>query len=47
LDNSKANEKLGWRPRYSLEEGLEKTIKWYMNHQKNEKLNSTLLFERG
>jgi nucleoside-diphosphate-sugar epimerase len=47
LDNSKANEKLGWRPRYSLEEGLEKTIKWYMNHRKNEKLNSTLLFERG
>jgi UDP-glucose 4-epimerase len=47
LDNSVANKKLGWRPKYTLEEGLEKTIKWYKNHQKNEKLDSKLLFERA
>ncbi len=28
-DNSKAKELLGWQPRYSLEEGLRKTIEWW------------------
>ncbi|KXA97111.1 UDP-glucose 4-epimerase [candidate division MSBL1 archaeon SCGC-AAA259I09] len=28
-DTSKAEEKLGWKPRYGLEEGLEKFIDWY------------------
>jgi len=32
-DNSKASEKLGWKPRVSLKEGLEKTIKFVLqNH---------------
>lgn len=46
LDNSRAKDKLGWRPRYTLDEGLKKTIEWYKNHKKNEKLNNRLLFER-
>jgi len=29
LDSSKAQQVLGWRPHYSLEQGLEKTIAWY------------------
>ena len=31
----KAHELLNWRPKYSLEEGLKKTIKWYENFFKN------------
>jgi CDP-glucose 4,6-dehydratase len=29
LDSTKADRLLGWRPRWSLEKGLEKTIAWY------------------
>lgn len=29
LDCAKARERLGWRPRFSLEEGLRETIAWY------------------
>ncbi len=29
LDNSRARQLLGWEPRYSLEEGLRRTIEWY------------------
>jgi CDP-glucose 4,6-dehydratase len=29
LDATKAREVLGWRPRFSLEEGLTRTIRWY------------------
>jgi UDP-glucose 4-epimerase len=29
LDNSRARELLGWEPRYSLEDGLLRTIEWY------------------
>tara|TARA_R110000824_G_scaffold153926_23_gene325807 strand:+ start:554 stop:1501 length:948 start_codon:yes stop_codon:yes gene_type:complete len=31
LDCSKAKKKLGWVPKYSLEEGLKKTLDWYRN----------------
>lgn len=31
LDNSKAKEILGWQPKYTLEEGLHETIKYYRN----------------
>lgn len=31
-DNSKAEKLLGWRPQYSLEEGLLKTIRWLKLH---------------
>jgi UDP-glucose 4-epimerase len=30
LDNTQALELLGWSPKFSLEEGLRKTIQWYM-----------------
>jgi UDP-glucose 4-epimerase len=47
LDNSRANATLGWKPRYSLEEGLIKTINWYKSRQENGNLNKKLLFERS
>ncbi len=28
-DNTRARERLGWKPQWSLEEGLSKTIEWY------------------
>ena len=48
LDNSLANELLGWKPRFSLKEGLEKTIKWYVdNHKVEGKVNDSLLLEHS
>lgn len=32
LDISKINSKLGWEPNHKFEEGLEKTIDWYLSH---------------
>jgi len=32
-DASKAKKLLGWEPRTSFEEGLEKTIRWYKDHE--------------
>lgn len=32
LDSQKAREVLGWRPAFSLEEGLRQTIEWYRQH---------------
>jgi CDP-glucose 4,6-dehydratase len=29
LDSAKARERLGWRPAYGLDEGLERTVAWY------------------
>lgn len=31
IDNAKIKSELDWSPKYSLESGLEKTIKWYRN----------------
>jgi nucleoside-diphosphate-sugar epimerase len=37
LDNSRAKEILGWRPRFALREGLAQTIDWYnKNHKAKE-----------
>ena len=48
LDNSVAKELLGWEPRFSLKEGLEKTIKWYIDNNKVEgKVNDSLLLEHS
>lgn len=33
-DNTKAKNKLGFRPKMKIEEGLRKTVKWYLRHQK-------------
>ncbi len=32
IDASKIRRELGWEPRYTFEEGLEKTIAWYREH---------------
>jgi dTDP-glucose 4,6-dehydratase len=32
MDASKLRRECGWRPRYSLEEGLESTVRWYLGH---------------
>ncbi|NMB55692.1 MAG: dTDP-glucose 4,6-dehydratase [Leptolinea sp.] len=33
MDSGKLRQELGWAPRYSLEEGLRKTVRWYLDHQ--------------
>ncbi|CAL67002.1 dTDP-glucose 4,6-dehydratase [Christiangramia forsetii] len=33
IDASKINEELGWKPSVTFEEGLEKTIDWYLSHE--------------
>ena len=33
IDGSRIRRELGWEPRYSLEEGLENTIGWYVEHE--------------
>lgn len=33
IDASKINEELGWRPSVTFEEGLSKTIDWYLNNE--------------
>jgi len=33
IDFSKIKNELGWQPSYSFEEGMEQTVKWYLNHQ--------------
>mgnify|MGYP005848825291 CR=1 FL=1 len=34
IDSSKIQSELGWKPKYSFEEGIKKTIKWYLNNIK-------------
>lgn len=33
LDSSKIKETLGWKPRHSFEDGIEKTIRWYLENR--------------
>jgi len=33
IDARKLNEELGWRPSLQFEEGLEKTIDWYLENE--------------
>lgn len=33
IDSSKLKEELGWEPSLQFEEGIEKTVKWYLNNQ--------------
>jgi UDP-glucose 4-epimerase len=35
-DNEKAKELLGWQPKYSFDEGLEKLVDWYKNYRSEE-----------
>jgi CDP-glucose 4,6-dehydratase len=32
LDSTRASERLGWRPRFSLEQGLKATLAWYTEY---------------
>ncbi len=32
IDSTYARESLGWEPRYTLEEGMRKTVDWYLKH---------------
>jgi len=34
IDATKIREHLGWEPKVSFEQGLEKTVDWYLDHQK-------------
>ena len=33
IDPTRLNSELNWKPSYSFEESLEKTIKWYVDNQ--------------
>lgn len=33
IDFTKLNTELGWKPKAKFEEGLEKTVQWYLDHQ--------------
>lgn len=33
IDATKLNKELGWEPSLQFEEGIEKTVKWYLDHQ--------------
>ena len=48
LDNSLAKELLGWEPRFSLQEGLKKTIEWYSkNHKRQGHVDESSLLEHS
>ena len=32
IDVSKITQELGWKPRHSFEQGLEATVRWYLQH---------------
>ena len=33
IDSTKLQKELGWEPLYQFEEGIEKTVKWYLENQ--------------
>ena len=33
INSSRIKDELGWRPSINLENGLEKTIRWFLNNQ--------------
>ena len=33
IDSTKLNEELGWKPSLQFEEGIEKTVRWYLDNQ--------------
>ena len=46
LDNSNAKELLGWEPKFSLKDGLDKTIEWYLKtHKTSGEVNDSALLE--
>ena len=48
LDNSAAKNMIGWEPRFTLKEGLKKTIEWYTKHHIREgKINHRIFLEHS
>jgi UDP-glucose 4-epimerase len=48
-DTTRAQELLGWEPQYTLEEGIGRTVEWYVNNREKEAVTEnleTLLHER-
>lgn len=46
LDNSRAREMIGWVPKFTLEEGLRRTIEWYTKtHKYDGTINQRILLE--
>ncbi len=41
-DTTKANEVLGWEPQYSLEEGVKRTVDWYLGNNDPEYVSENL-----
>jgi dTDP-glucose 4,6-dehydratase len=33
IDTNKINKELGWKPSLQFEEGIEKTVAWYLNNK--------------
>ena len=33
IDSTKLQKELGWEPSLQFEEGIEKTVRWYLNNQ--------------
>ena len=33
IDSTKLQEELGWKPSLQFEEGLERTVEWYLNNE--------------
>jgi len=47
LDNERAKDLLGWEPKFSLQEGLQKTIDWYSKtHKATGMVNQKILLDR-
>ena len=48
LDNSNAKKMIGWQPKFTLEEGLRRTIEWYIQyHRIQGKVRSNILLEHA
>ena len=48
LDNSRAKKLLDWEPQFTLKQGLEKTIKWFVdNHKIEGKVNEKSLLDHS
>lgn len=46
LDNSRARNMIGWQPRFTLEDGLRRTIQWYLSaHKSHGTVNDKVLLE--
>lgn len=43
LDNAQARERLGWRPRWSIEQALARTLEWHLAWRKGSRMQATCL----